>query len=58
MDIKNSLLDYMRYSWNGMVTCEEWMKKRLAQKKNWNGVHMEEEEKEESEDLEICGCSK
>jgi hypothetical protein len=37
-----------------IVMCEEWMKKGYLNKL-WNGVHLEEEEKE---DLEIRGCRK
>ena len=37
-----------------MATCKEWMKKGYLEKV-CNGVHLEEEEKE---DLEIRGCKK
>ena len=53
MDIKNSVLHYIdSNSWTGMTTCKEWKKKGNLEK-FWNGVHLEEEEKE---DLEIRGC--
>jgi hypothetical protein len=37
-----------------MATCKEWTKKGSL-KKIWNGVHLEEGERE---DLEIRGCKR
>ena len=55
MNIKSTVLDYIRckqLNWYGRV--QRINEERLPRKKNWNGVHLEEEE--EKEDLEIRGC--
>ena len=39
-----------------MDTCKEWMKKiSLAKKKNWNGVHLEDEERKTSKFVDSGG---
>ena len=47
INIKNPVSEYIRYnSWAGMASYEEWMEKGYLE--NFcNGVHLEEEEKED-----------
>ena len=53
MNIKNSVLDYMRYkqlNWYGLV---QRMDHEGSLEEFWNGAHLEDEERE---DLGIRGC--
>ena len=48
MNIKNSVLEYIKYKQlAGMAKCKEWMKKGHLEK-FWNVVHLEEEVNEDS----------
>jgi hypothetical protein len=49
INIKNSVLDYIRYKRTAMATCKEWTKKGSLEE-FWNGAHLEDGE---IEDLKI-----
>ena len=60
MNIKNSLLYYIRYKQVNWYDYVRKMNEERLPQTFWNGDRLEEEEEEEEEErkLEICGCRK